>query len=315
MGTETTKTMDTIHVLGGGAVGLPLAAHLAEAGRRVIAVRTSRDDVPAGTITVAVNDGDSELRAAVETISLSRLARLDGIIVVAAKSHANRALADALRSRDATGPIVIMQNGVGVERPFVEAGFERIYRCVLYVTSQAASGGAYGFRPVTSSPLGIVQGDEAGLAHCVACLSTAGFPFHAEADIRREVWKKAIINAAFNSICPLLDVDNGLFARDAEAAAIAAGVVGEGVTLAGRLGLDLQESELMDQLLQISARSDGQFISTLQDLRAGRPTEIESLNMEMVRIAGALQPPLELPRIELLGRLIRARSGRGEREP
>jgi len=47
----------TIFILGSGAVGLPLAAYLKNAGRSVVAVRTSKNDVPKTTITVTVGAG------------------------------------------------------------------------------------------------------------------------------------------------------------------------------------------------------------------------------------------------------------------
>ncbi|HMQ29336.1 MAG TPA: 2-dehydropantoate 2-reductase [Chloroflexaceae bacterium] len=302
---------NTIYVLGSGAIGFPLAAYLAHAGRSVVAVRTSRGDIPRGAVTVTARSGDERVSASVETVSLAGLERLDGLIVLATKAYANGDLARELGARGARGPVVILQNGVGVERPFLEGGFPEVYRCVLYITSQAASAHEFTVRPVTASPIGVVRGDEAGLARCVEALHTPGFPFRAEARIEREVWKKAIINAVFNSVCPLLEVDNGVFARDEAALALAREVVGECVVLTDRLGLALGEGELLEQLLLISRRSDGQLISTLQDLRAGRPTEIESLNLEIARVGAALEPGLALPRVELLGRLVAAKAALG----
>lgn len=299
---------ETIYILGSGAIGFPLAAYLANAGRAVVAVRTSRKDVPKGTVTVTVQNGANRINTPVETISLSRLTRLDGTIVVATKSYANKAIALELKDKAATGPVVILQNGVGVEKPFLDAPFSPIYRCILYVTSQTTSDHDFTFRPVTASPIGIVTGDPAGLQQCVEALTTDGFPFRSEANIQREIWKKVIINSVFNSICPLLEVDNGVFVRDEETANLAREVVRECVTLTDRLDMGLSESEVMEQIMLISQRSDGQLISTLQDIRVGRQTEIEFLNLEIARVAAALQPRLHLPRVELLGKMILARS-------
>lgn len=299
---------ETIYILGSGAIGFPLAACLANAGRRVVAVRTSRKDVPKSTISVTVHNGANRISAPVETISLARLTHLDGVIVIAAKSYANKAMAMELKDKAATGPIVIMQNGLGVEKPFLEAGFSPIYRCVLYVTGQAIAGYDFTFRPITSSPIGIVNGNEAGLKQCVEALATGEFPFHSEANIQREIWKKAIINSIFNSICPLLEVDNGVFARDEETANLAREIVRECVTLTDRLNLGLSESELMAQIMRISQGSDGQLISTLQDIRSGRQTEIEFLNLEIARVAASMQPGLHLPKVQLLGKMILAKS-------
>lgn len=307
---------ETIYILGSGAVGFPLAAYLTHAGRKVVAVRTSRNDVPQSTIIVTVQNGANRISVPVETISLSQLTHLDGMIVIASKSYANQAIAQALRDKAATGPLVILQNGVGVEQPFLETHFSPIYRCVLYVTGQADSEYEFTFRPITASSIGIVSGDEAGLQKCVETLTTDAFPFRSEANIQREIWKKAIINSTFNSICPLLDVDNGIFVRDEATANLAREVVRECITLTDRLKLDLSESEIMEQILRISQGADGQLISTLQDIRLGRQTEIEYLNLEITRVAASMQPGLQLPRVELLGKMILAKSWQQQkREP
>jgi 2-dehydropantoate 2-reductase len=303
----------TIYILGCGAIGFPLAASLANAGRPVVAVRTSQNDVRAGTTTVTVHHGSQQIQAPVATISLANLSQLNGILVIATKAHANEAIARALVDRAAAGPVVLLQNGVGVERPFLDAELPSIYRCVLYVTSQSVGDNSFSVRPITPSPIGIVKGSNAALQQCVAALTTDAFPFRSEAAIEREVWKKAIINAVFNSLCPLLEVDNGIFARDAAVAELARSVVRECVELASRLQLGLDEGELMEQLLLISARSDGQLISTLQDLRSGRPTEIAFLNLAIAEVAASLQPRLHLPQVALLGRLIAAKSALASR--
>ena len=299
---------ETIYILGSGAIGFPLAAYLTQAGRTVVAVRTSRKDVLKGTITVTVQNGSNRLSTPVETISLSRLTNLDGTIVIATKSYANKAIALQLKDKAARGPLVIMQNGVGVETPFLEAQFSPIYRGILYVTSQATSEYDFAFRPIIPSPIGIVNGNEAGLKKCIEDLSTEGFPFCSETNIQREIWKKAIINSVFNSICPLLDVDNGIFARDVETANLAREIVGECVMLTDRLTLGLSETELMEQILRLSKGADGQLISTLQDIKHGRQTEIEFLNLEIARVAASLEPSLPLSRVELLGKMILAKS-------
>ena len=298
-----------IYVLGCGAVGLTLAAHLASAGRNAIAVRTGNPDVPAGTITITVkNAANPLLDVPVPTISLARLEPLDGVVVVSAKSHANGRIAAALSPKTVTGPLVVMQNGVGVENPFLESAFGQIYRCVLYVSGQSTSRNEVAFRPIASSPIGVIQGDNLCLAQTVALLTTPGFPFHPARDIQADIWKKAVINAVFNSICPLLDADNGIFFRDSEAAGLAAEIISECVVLANAAGVSLTQPEMMAQIMKISQGSDGILISTLQDIRNGRATEIESINVAMARLAGSMNPKIILPKTGLLGRMILAKS-------
>jgi hypothetical protein len=77
----------------------------------------------------------------------------------------------------------------------------------------------------------------------------------------------------------------GAKARNEQALRIAESLVSECLHVAGKQGIDLNLEEVMDSLLLISCASDGQFISTLQDIRNHRPTEIETLNLAIAGMA------------------------------
>src|SRR5690348_4285589 len=128
---------EKIYILGCGAIGFPLAAYLTAAGKSVVAVRVSKTNVSNGQLRISVHTGKDGITVAVETISLSALTDIRGTIVIATKAYANKALALGLKDKGAIGPVVILQNGLAVEKPFLDAGFSQVYRCVLYVTSQA----------------------------------------------------------------------------------------------------------------------------------------------------------------------------------
>jgi|GEM_PF-265266 len=298
-----------IYILGTGAVGLPLAAFLTKEGKDVIAVQTRKNSEIHSPLDVTVSSGtESPLEIPVKTTSFSQLTSMDGIVVVTVKAHANKDVAAMLVQKGFSGNIVILQNGLGVERPFIEAQLKNIYRCVLYMTSQPTSRTHLTFRMIASSPIGAVHAMQGDLQNCVQALTSPQFQFHGEEHIQKEIWKKAIINAVFNSVCPLLDTDNGIFIRDRHMTRLAEEIVSECVALAQRKDVDLSDHEVMQQLMRISRGSDGVLISTLQDIRKGRKTEIEFLNLELARIAAATHPPTSLLRTELLGRMILARS-------
>jgi len=300
-----------IYVVGGGAIGMALAASLGIDGRKVTVVRTSGSTFEAGSVTVAVEYGPAKwVSVPVEMVPLSHLGDIGhGIFAVTAKATANGVIAAELRKRNAHDPIVIMQNGLGVEAPFINSGFDDVYRCILYATSQEEGKGRYRFRSVSASPIGVVNGKRQSLDDIMQLLNTPKFPFRTEERIDGEAWRKTIMNAVFNSVCPLLDVDNGIFIRDHRMAAIAVEMIREILKVTERLGFDFQEDELLEQLLLISRRSDGQLISTLQDLKKGNETEIEFLNLEIARIAESLSPAVRVDRTKLLGELVSTKSG------
>ncbi|WP_071836934.1 ketopantoate reductase family protein [Terrimonas ferruginea] len=112
------------------------------------------------------------------------------------------------------------------------------------------------------------------------------------------------MNSVFNSVCPLLETDNGIFHRNVAALEIARTVIAECIAVARTQGISLTASEVEESLLKISKLSDGQLISTYQDILAGRRTEIDTLNFEIVRMAGNVN----VSNTKLLGELVRLKA-------
>jgi 2-dehydropantoate 2-reductase len=303
------KMKDKIYVLGAGTIGLSLATYLFIKGKEVIAVQTSTDEVDSKQVEIAITGADGRIwTAPIEMVSLAKLRVLDGVIVVTAKSYANDTIATRLKGMEISSPLVIMQNGVGVENPYLNLDTARIYRCVLYSTRQKDKNDSYKFVSITASPIGIVRGNEQELDYLVNELNTTAFPFVSHSDIKREVWKKAIINAVFNSICPLLEIDNGIFLRDEKASLLAQEIVDECLVIAHNIGIRLNAEEIIQQIFAVSKKSEGQLISTLQDINAGRETEIDYLNLEIARLGETLIPAIKASTTKALGEIVKMKS-------
>ena len=281
--------MEPVYIIGAGAIGKVLAVCLSNEGKKVVLLRGSVDNGETNRENISVTLPSQEIiEAEVMIDTLSNYRGLEGLVVLCNKSFGNAALADALKQKIGHSPIVLFQNGLGVEQAFVD--FPAVYRCVLFVTGQPVSATNLKFKPVAVSPIGrIIGGDETSLDHIVTFLSTRNFRFKVEHNIQPVIWKKAIINSVFNSICPLLDIDNGIFHRNEQALRIAESLVTECLHVAEQQGINLNQEEVMDSLLLISRSSDGQFISTLQDIRNHRPTEIGTLNLAIAGMTSEKQ--------------------------
>jgi len=299
----------TIYIIGAGAIGKTLAVVLKLEGRDVVLLRGSVDDGSRSIETIEILlEGKAPLVADVVVDTLSHYDTLEGIIVLTNKSYGNEQLARTLRAKTGSSPLVILQNGLGVEQVFIDTGYPEVYRCVLFTTSQTISASQVRYKPVSVSPIGLVKGHDATLRRLVDTLNTDTIPFRADDTIQQTIWRKAILNSAFNSICPLLEADNGVFHRNETALGMARQVIAEGVAVARGKGVVLEETSLEDTLLQLSRYSDGQLISTYQDILHKRPTEIETLNIEIVRVAETQGMHDQVPVIRLLGELTRLKS-------
>jgi 2-dehydropantoate 2-reductase len=154
----------------------------------------------------------------------------------------------------------------------------------------------------------MIKGDDSTLKEIVEHLDNPHFRFRVETDIQPIIWKKAIINCVFNSICPLLEIDNGVFHRNEQVLAIAKRVVEECVQIAQTKGIPLSVDQVVESVLLISRSSDGQLISTLVDINNKRETEIETLNFAILDAARTLNKESVVRETKLLGELIRLKS-------
>ncbi len=301
--------MMKIYIIGAGAIGKALAVCLNSQGKDVQLIRGSVDDGSfcKEEITLQLNS-DSEITAKIEFSTLSNYTKLDGLIVLTNKSYGNETLAKKLKGKIKNSPIVILQNGLGIERPFIENGFPEIYRCVLFATSQNISQNTVNYKPVAKSPIGTIKQNHTQLKTIVNELDSPNFRFVADDEIQKVIWKKAIANCVFNSICPLLEVDNGIFIRDEDVFAMGKNMIQECILIAKNKGVDIDIPEMEKMVLNISRMSDGQFISTLQDIRNKRETEIDTLNLEISRMAKEMGLEHQIRETKLLGELTQLKS-------
>lgn len=125
----------------------------------------------------------------------------------------------------------------------------------------------------------------------------------ATADIRTAVWSKIVINLAGSAIGVLTLSTAGEIVADPDLLALYKQLLAEGGAVAGGLGV-VAAPELSERLKSMA--SSTHKASMLQDLEAGRPLEIEAqlgAVQELARLTGTVTPTLDalLP-------LLRARS-------
>ena len=121
-------------------------------------------------------------------------------------------------------------------------------------------------------------------------------------DIRHVVWTKLLSNIAGSMICVLTRGTQGATASDPACRALAAGIMLEAGAIAAALGIDLSR-EIAEKIADEGARNSPHKPSTLQDLEAGKPMEIDDIVgavAEIGRLVG-----VESPKIETIYTLLR----------
>jgi len=298
-----------IAVIGPGAVGCLLAVSLAEAGEDVHLIDYRPERVALlreQGIRLKTPGGVSRLIPVPcwlpADVGPCRLA------VMAVKAHQTKGAVQALPLLLAPGGQALsLQNGLGnLEEMARMVGPERLLAGVTYlgVTRQAEGQILYagqGEVIIGAPPGSAVSASE--IAAVAALFQRAGFKCRSTADIQTLIWDKLMINAGINPLTALLRVSNGALLELPEAwpLAVAAAAEVQAVAQAQGLAVAGDPAERLRQVCRATAQNRS---SMLQDILAGRPTEIDSLNGQVAARGQARGVPT--PINDLLTQLLRA---------
>jgi len=141
--------------------------------------------------------------------------------------------------------------------------------------------------------LGNLDGGEPGpvAAELVEALDAAGLEPIWSDDVQRIVWRKILLNVAINPVCAIAGVRNGAIAEVPELWEQAMGSMFEAAAVARAMGIDLGEVDLEEHLRKVVEATAENRCSMLQDVMAGRTTEIDSLCGAVVERGEAVGVP------------------------
>ena len=122
-------------------------------------------------------------------------------------------------------------------------------------------------------------------------LSEAGLQCTADPAVTTAIWEKVAFNAAMNAVAAVTGYGVGEMADRPELRALAGDIVTEIVAVARIAGIGVERTRIEHALDFAYANHRCHLPSMLQDLRAGRATEIDSINGAVVREAQRLGLP------------------------
>jgi len=98
--------------------------------------------------------------------------------------------------------------------------------------------------------------------------------------IEHAVWAKAIINAAINPVCALVNADIGSV-FDSPSRELVVRMLDEGYSVAKAAGIDLGDG-FRERALELASKSTHHLPSMVDDIQKGRPSEVGQLNRQIV---------------------------------
>lgn len=318
---------ERILVAGAGALGSVFGGFLRRAGFDVTLLGRAphMDAIAARGLAIDGIWGEHRvigLRTATDPGQLE--GRFDAVLLTV-KSFDTEVIAASVRPHlDDAGFAISLQNGLGnvekVERVF---GSERTLGArVIFGAAIPAPGRAHVSVFADPNALGSLNQHlhprrEAAARLWAGHFADAGVPSLYCDDLPSRLWAKVLYNAALNPLGALLGVHYGVLPEREESRAIMDDVLDEAFRVAGADGAVFPWDSAADYRREFYGRLVPSTYhhrpSMLQDLEAGRRTEIDAINGEVVRRGAA--HGIVTPVNETLVRLVMFRgAGRGARD-
>lgn len=299
-----------ITVLGAGAMGSLFGGLLAERGHEVELLDVNPAHIAKVKESGLTLDTDRQgLRNVRVAISRPEAAasRPECLIVFTKTLHTASALEAARGVLQPDTLVLTLQNGLGnVERLAGLVAPERIAVGVTTVPSDMVGPGHVHSHGEGHIRLMMAGGQQDERLNALAqALTDAGLPATVDPTVQAAIWQKVAFNAALNSICAVANATVGDVGRAAGARALAHRIGTEVLSVATADGIRIDEPGLHATLDHALDHHLAHKPSMLQDLLAGRPTEIDAISGEVLRAARRLG--VAAPCTESLDALVRLR--------
>lgn len=278
-----------IAVVGAGAMGSIFGARFARAGHEVVLVDVAQplvDTINAKGVVVVRGDDETVTRVPATTDTAS--VGLVDIVVFFTKCYHTRAAAEG--AKPLVGPdtvVASLQNGWG--NGDVLASIFPPEQLVVGVTynSGLLQGPGRVLHPADQPTLVgsfAEDGDEAA-ARLQQALAASGLEATIASPVRPEIWKKLILNAATLPTSALTGMTAGALGACEEMRDLVSATAREAVFVARALGYEIDEEERLATILGLLEKAGATKASMLQDVEAGRRTEIDVINGAVVKAA------------------------------
>ena len=298
----------TYAIVGAGATGGFLGAHLARTGEEVILIARGANLAALRDrgVTVRSREAGEEFTAHPEaTDDLAAIGRAE-VVFLSLKAYSIGPLAAAIGAALAPGAcIVSAQNGIpwwyfrdrhleSVDPGGVIAQsipYTSVVGCVVYPATRILEPGVIEHVEGNRFSLGEPDGSRSERATAIAAaLVKAGLKAPIQGRIRNEIWLKLLGNATLNPISALTRATLPEIVNSPATRELVRELMAEVDQVAQSLGVEIPLS--IQKRMEGAAATGAHRTSMLQDLDAKRPLEVEALLGAVVELAAGAEVPV-----------------------
>jgi 2-dehydropantoate 2-reductase len=299
---------ERVCVVGAGAIGSILAAHLARVAPVAVLVRRDEHAQALAAHGLRVS-GRADFTASLDAVTDPRDAGDATLVFVATKGPQLEAAACAIEGAFPDATVVTLQNGLGAEEVVRAHGDWQVVSGVTFMSGNRHSDTHVEYILDTETWLGPYGATPSGRVGEIADLIVAGgLRARAFEDLRPAQWSKLIFNATVNAVAALTGLKHDFhFAREVQLedlGHLVHALVDEGKAVAAASGIELHEDP-WEMNVHATRRGFAHTPSMLEDVQARRSTEVDLITGSLVREAARVGVPVPLHTAML--RLVKAK--------
>ncbi len=276
-------SIKTVHLIGLGAVGATYASILYQMDKNAIKVILDEERLPRYQQGLLINGTQYSFDYVVPRAGEPKAE----LILIAVKGHHLEKSIESITPLVGENTLILsLLNGITSEDDLARAfGREKVLHGFCVGTDAGRENGEVCFINSGKIVFGEYFPEAAGKATPVAELfAKAGVPFTLSQDIRHEMWWKFMMNVGVNQTSAVLKAPYGVYQAVPEASELLASACREVLPLAAKEGISLSEADIAEYLRIFANLSPLGKTSMLQDVEAGRKTEVESFGLAVMNL-------------------------------
>lgn len=294
--------------MGAGAIGSLYGGMLSHAGESEVILVGRRPHVEAirknglklkgvlGSHNIHLNATDSP----------RQITKAD-VVFITTKTYDTLTAASRVRHlTDGGAYVIVLQNGLGTEKEVEESlSTTRVLRATTCMGALMTRPGEITVTGQGLTEIGSHYADNMEFVEQIATLlKHAGFQVKTSDNIEGVVWTKTIVNCGVNPVGALTGLTNGEVYGNKALRGLVLRLVKEAAEVAKALGVKLTTEDPVRYTLGTAKATGANVNSMLQDIRARKKTEIDSITGEVIRLAHEMG--IETPTSEAVCALVKA---------
>ena len=306
-----------VAILGTGALGGVIAGCLADTEAELVCVSRGRTAeilqsgltifTPEGSVEMIPGDRYSVIDSESGPLNENMCNSCD-VVIIAGKADSTSALSSIAEDIVADGGFVVsIQNGLGNAGIIASrVGWRRVVGGSTTHSAWRDGEGGVHWTGRGSFLIGSMdRSDPKPIeSEFVSLLQEAGLNPVWSSEINKEIWRKLMVNVAINPICAIAGIRNGGLLEIPELWAQSLEAMREAESVARASGVELGAIDIEDYLKKVVTSTAENRVSMLQDLMAGRRTEIDVICGAV--ISKGEECGIPTPRNEVLLALVKA---------